>query len=207
VNEDGVTLRAEGLGRRVRVVVGVADQAHLDQLSAEVLDPVDLLGRRYLGHEDRRPDTERLAGERDALRVVAGAGADNPALTLLRRHRVDPVVGAADLEGADLLEILPLDQDVGGVALGEPVGTLQRRPEDDRGKTNRGILYRLLEIDGDHLREDHSKGVQRAGWTNGRPSRPPTRQRLSGRRSDGRCGRRPCAGESLFPAGGPHEGL
>src|SRR5207302_3541959 len=112
------------------------------------LDPVDLLGRGDLGHEDRRRDPERRTGEGDALGVVARTRTDDSPLPLRRRHGVDPVVGAADLEGSDLGQVLALDENVGPVALGETVRALQGCAEDDRREPNRSLFYRLLKVDG-----------------------------------------------------------
>ena len=83
MHEDGALLLAVLESRQAGVVIRVAEQANLGQLPAEVLHPLDLLGGRDGGHEDRRFDSQLGAGEGDALGVVAGAGADDAALALL----------------------------------------------------------------------------------------------------------------------------
>ncbi len=96
--------------QRVRVGVGerIAVQHHL---GAEGADGGDLhLGRRGR-HDDEGARAELARGERHPLRVVAGAGRDH-APPQDRGGQVDHlVVGAAQLEAEDRLQILALEQD------------------------------------------------------------------------------------------------
>ncbi len=91
-----------------------------------------LLGdRRALGHEHGGVDAEHLRGERDALRVVAGAGGDDAVGPLLRRRAGDPHVGAADLERTGALQVLGLDQHRSAGERGEPPRRLHRGVDRD----------------------------------------------------------------------------
>ena len=58
------------------------------------------------------PQTEMARRERDALRVVAGARRDDAARALGVRQVRDAVVGAAQLEAEDRLQVLALEEDL-----------------------------------------------------------------------------------------------
>ena len=73
---------------------------------------LDLDLRRGLRHDDERADAEVAGRERHALRVVAGAGRDDAARPLGVGQVRDPVVGAAQLEAEDRLQVLALEQDL-----------------------------------------------------------------------------------------------
>lgn len=84
-----------------------------DQLGAETMHGGNLDRVRLLGYADRRLNAEAAGGIGDRLAVVPGRGRDHSALVLLRaelRDQVDPV---PDLEGADRLMVLVLDEDLG----------------------------------------------------------------------------------------------
>ena len=93
----------------VRVGVGVAVAVQHD-LGAEGADGVDLERGRGHRHDDQRPAAELARGERDALGMVAGRGADHAARQLLRREVRHLVVGAAQLEAEHRLRVLALEQ-------------------------------------------------------------------------------------------------
>ena len=92
----------------VGVVEGVAVQDHARVPAA---DRLHLDGRRCARHDDRGPNAEFLGRQGHALGVVAGRGADHPALQRLARKPGHLVVGAAQLEGKDRLQVLALEQD------------------------------------------------------------------------------------------------
>ena len=73
---------------------------------------------------DIKIDAVRRQG--DPLGVVAGGGGDDAARLLLLGQGGDLVVGAAQLEGVDRLQILPLQADVIAEPLGEFLQGLQR---------------------------------------------------------------------------------
>ena len=104
---DELDLRAVGAGRR-----------HLRQ-------------RRGLRHEHRGRGAEQPGGERDALRVVAGAGGDHAAGPLGVGQPRDARVGAADLERAGALQVLALEPDRAADAVGQPARVPQRGVPDD----------------------------------------------------------------------------
>ena len=80
-------------------------------LGAVVPGRRDLRQRGADRHEHRGPHAEQRGGERDALRVVAGAGRDDPGRPLLGRQPRDPHVRAAQLERTGALEVLALEVD------------------------------------------------------------------------------------------------
>ena len=85
---------------------------HLHDPAAEPLDRVELRLRRLLGGDDRCRDAELAGGPRDSLRHVAGADRDDALRRLGRGRAADRIRGAADLEGADRLQVLELEPDL-----------------------------------------------------------------------------------------------
>ena len=69
-------------------------------------------GGRVVRHHHRGLHAEQRSGQRDGLRMVARREGDHAAGTLLRRELRDRVVGAADLEGADALLVLALEEEL-----------------------------------------------------------------------------------------------
>jgi hypothetical protein len=63
-------------------------------------------------HHDHRPAADLGCGQRDALRMITGGRTDHAALELLCREVDDLVVGAAQLEGKNRLQIFALEQQV-----------------------------------------------------------------------------------------------
>ena len=112
----------------VRIVVGVALE---HDRRAERGDGVDLDLRRRHRHHDRRARAEPLRGESDALGVVAGRGGDDALRRVARRQARHLVVGAAELEREDGLEVLALQQQPVAEPLREERRLLQRRLDRD----------------------------------------------------------------------------
>ena len=81
-----------------------------DEPRAEALHRPVLLDAVAVRHDDRRLEPEPRRGERDALPVIAGGRADDPANIRLRAlDLVEIDEPAADLEGADRRVVLVLD--------------------------------------------------------------------------------------------------
>ncbi len=108
---------------RLRVLVGVAGQ---DDVGAEVADRLDLDLRRRLRHDDERAQAEVSGGERHALRVVAGARGNHAGGPLRLRQVRNAVIGAAQLEAEDRLQVFPLEADIVAQPLRQPRGALER---------------------------------------------------------------------------------
>ncbi len=95
-----------------RVLVGVVEVVAVQHyVAAEVEHGLDLDVRRGLRHHDHRGDAPALRGQRDALRVVARRRADHAALRRLIVEVRDLVVGPAQLEREDRLQVLALEED------------------------------------------------------------------------------------------------
>ncbi|MET3961492.1 hypothetical protein ABIE44_001426 [Marmoricola sp. OAE513] len=122
------------------VLVGVADDDHLDHGPADREDPLALLARGRTGHEDPTAGAEPVARESDSLRVVAGAGAHDTSFADLGVELHDEVVGAADLVGAHHLKVLALEPHLMTGGLGQPRAELQRGTCDDVGEPRSGGL-------------------------------------------------------------------
>ena len=115
-------LEIERVGVRVRVRI-----AEQHDLGAACAHGFDLHLRRGHRHHDHRPAPQLLRSERHALRVVAGRRGDHAALQLLARQPRHLVVGAAQLEALDGLQVLALQQDAIAEALGQARRLLERR--------------------------------------------------------------------------------
>ena len=139
-NQGGAGLlgvRDRGVGG---LVVGVADDHHLDCLATDHGDPVALLARRVPRQVDHTLDAEGGTGVGHALAVVAGTGADHPARLLDRVELGDHVVGASHLVGADDLQVFAFEPDVPGDPLREPLVAFQRRTDDHPGQASGRVL-------------------------------------------------------------------
>jgi hypothetical protein len=107
-------------------------EGDLDHLPAEPADRLDLGLRGRVRKDDRATDAELAGPPGDALRHVAGARGPDALLELLGRGEQERVPRSAQLEGADRLEVLELEVD-----LGRPVGELEsneRRADDRAGE-------------------------------------------------------------------------
>ena len=100
-------LGAKRLGMAGGLVEGVADD---HGFAAARPHARDLDAGRRARHDDDRRDAEPLAREGDALRVVAGRGRDDAARQRFARQARHLVIGAADLEREDRLEVFALEQ-------------------------------------------------------------------------------------------------
>ena len=121
--DEGQTLLGfELAGMAVGLVEALAMQ---HDAPAEAAHRLNLDVRRGARHHDGRLDAELLCRQRHALRMIAGGGADHAALGLDRGETRDLVVGAAQLEREDGLQILVLEER----AAAEPGGQARQRIE------------------------------------------------------------------------------
>ncbi len=126
---------------------GVETVAMQHDVAAQRADGGDLDARRGGRHDDGggRVATRRRQGH--ALRVIAGRGADDPSRQFAFGHAGDLVVGAADLEREDGLQVLALQED----------GPLQPRRQATQG-IERGLLRHVIDAGG----QDAADGVLHA---------------------------------------------
>jgi hypothetical protein len=109
VDEEALDARVAPLLERLPPAV----ERHLHVGAAEALDGRELRLGRMIGDDHGEGDAQLARRPADALRHVAGArrqDAGGEAVARRLRHRV---VGAPDLEGADRLEVLELEVDLG----------------------------------------------------------------------------------------------
>jgi hypothetical protein len=92
---------------RIGVVVRLARQHHFTAKGSHRLH-LDLRRRRR--HDDHRPTAELGRRQRHALRMIAGRRTDHATLQLFGREMNDLVVGAAQLEGKNRLQVFALEQ-------------------------------------------------------------------------------------------------
>ena len=97
------------------------------------LHPAALDRRRVRGHDDHGGGPEQSRRARDSLGVVPRRVRHHAACPLARRERGDGVVRAADLERADGLQRLGLQQDSRGTP-GDRPERHQRRPQRHAGE-------------------------------------------------------------------------
>ncbi len=115
-----------------RVLIGVVEIVTVQRhLAAEVEHRLHLDRRRRLRHHDDRRDAAAARRERDALCVVAGGRADHAAPGDGVGEVGDLVVGAAQLEREDRLQVLALEQDAVAEAPRQPRGRLEGRLDGD----------------------------------------------------------------------------
>ena len=79
-----------------------------DDAPAQAFDGADFGGGRGIGRDDGGGHADAARAERDALRHVAGGRSQHAAIEEMPRSPRHDVGGAADLEGADRLEVLEL---------------------------------------------------------------------------------------------------
>ena len=119
-------LHFERMGVGIRV--GVAVQHHLRAARQHRIDLDLRCGHR---HHDDRAATEPAGGQCHALRMVAGRGGDHAGGKLLRRQMRHLVVGTAQLEGEDRLQVFALEHHRAADSGGQGLGALQRGFEGD----------------------------------------------------------------------------
>jgi hypothetical protein len=141
-----VTRNQVGSVRR-RVVVGVAVQHHP---RAQGAHGIDLDARRIAAHHDGGPESELARRQGDTLRVIPGRRGDDAAGTLGLGQLRDLVIGAANLEREDRLQVLALEQHRAAAAPRQARRRLQWRLDRDivdaRGQD---FLDVALQHDGD----------------------------------------------------------
>ena len=71
-------------GETIGGIERIPDQFDMDPGAAQAAHALDFLARRVLGHVDMPFDLQTPAGKGDALRVIAGAGADHALRSLVR---------------------------------------------------------------------------------------------------------------------------
>jgi hypothetical protein len=108
VHEDEAAPSADALRLLVRVRISVAVELHF---GAACLHGVDLDARRRHWHHDHGPAAQALRRERHALRMVAGARRDHATAQARLGQPGHLVVGAAQLEREDRLQVLALDEE------------------------------------------------------------------------------------------------
>src|SRR5690606_10021748 len=129
-------LGGDGLGAGLPLGGGGALEHDLGAQAAGALD-LDVRGGD--GHDDDGGDLEEPRGEGDGLCVVAGGKGDDAGPALLLGQARDHGVGAPQLEGADALEVLALEADLGAGLVRQPVGREERGPDGDAvERTRRG---------------------------------------------------------------------
>ena len=115
VVEGGDVGQALGLGQAGGLSLGRVEVVPVEaDLATQGANGVDLDRGGDGGHDDDGAHPQQGGGAGHALGVVAGRGGDDAALALGRAQGAHGVVGAADLERVDGLEVLALDLD--GVA-------------------------------------------------------------------------------------------
>ena len=91
------------------VVIDSGDQDHLGTVAPCRFHLQDGCALR---HADDGLDSQASGRQGDALGVVAGAAGDDAAAGLFRGQVADLVIGSADLEGAGLLKVLRLNEQI-----------------------------------------------------------------------------------------------
>ena len=119
------------LGQCVCAVERAIHDDLLNPLPANRRDTATLLTRRVRGQVNRAAHAQVSAGVGQALRVVAGRGAHDTAFALGGGQERHACVGAAHLEGAALLLVLTLEQNIHAGLGGQTLGTIQVRANGD----------------------------------------------------------------------------
>jgi hypothetical protein len=102
-----------------------------DDLATEIEHRLHLDGGSRLRHHDHRRDAAATRSERHALRMVAGRGADHAPFGHGLGEVDDLVVGAAQLEREDRLQVLALEEDAIAEAPRQARSTLERGLDGD----------------------------------------------------------------------------
>jgi len=91
-------------------------------------------------NDDRGADARQRGRVRERLPMISGGSGDDAARGFFAGKRDDAIVSAANLEGAGLLKIFGLDEDLGFEHAGERFAADHWRRLDDRSKTAAGKL-------------------------------------------------------------------
>ena len=129
VDEDRAGLLGQLPGLRQRILHGGAVQHDVSAVGPGRCDFGQRCGNR---HHDGRLRAESGRSQRDALRVIAGAGSDNATGPLSLAQPLDSQVSAANLERPAALEVLALDVNRTADQRGERARLQKRRLPDDR---------------------------------------------------------------------------
>jgi hypothetical protein len=139
-----------------RLFVGVVPDGSLkDDLGAVASGRGHLRGGGVLRHADHRPDAEHRGGERHALGVVSGRGADDAAIPLLLGEARELHERPANLVRPRALEELGLQAHVEAGFLAQEARAEQRRPVDVGPDVLKGGLRVRRDRDA-HLGEAYS---------------------------------------------------
>ena len=117
VDEDCVRFFSEVVGSRDGVVEGHSDKPEVQPLATVVSGAVNFEFRGNFGHEDGPLDLELIAAVGYALGVVACAGCHHSSGLLFFSQVKESGAGASQLETSDVLQILPLDEDISLILL------------------------------------------------------------------------------------------
>ena len=114
--------------KRQRVLIGlIVIIAVKHRFATQIDHRLHLDLRSGQRHDDGGRNTAPLGRKRHALCVIACRGADHAALGRGFRQMRNLVVGAANLEGEDRLQIFALEEHCVAEAATQPRGRLQRR--------------------------------------------------------------------------------
>ena len=123
MDEEATAFRGKLMGVQAGLVKAVAMQ---DDVSTMITHRPNLDLGRGLRHHNDGVDALLLGAEGDALRMISGGGSDHAGIPLLGRQASKFVDRAANLEGKDGLQILPLDVDLVSKGLAEKVHMVDR---------------------------------------------------------------------------------
>ena len=176
----GAARRARSLlGQRVRAIERAIHDDLLDPLASDRRDATTLLARRIRGKIDRAAHTQVSAGVGQALRVVTGRRTHDASFALGGGQERHARVGTAHLEGAALLLVLTLEQNIDAGLGGQTLGTLQVRANGNPLQ-GRGSLTDILRLG--HVRTSgHGNSFQYPSKCSSghRPQVPPNRMTQS----------------------------
>jgi hypothetical protein len=126
-------------------ILAVAVEKH--DLGAVAAGRLQFARRGVLGHKDDGGGFVQAGGERECLGVVAAADGGHSAFSLVGRQRRDRVVGAAELERADALEVFGFEECGRSCCLVDRAGGDGWRPVRDAFQSPCGLLD---VVEGDH---------------------------------------------------------
>jgi hypothetical protein len=135
----------------VGIGIGLAVQHHFHALAAAAPHGFDFQQRRGGGHDDECPAAKLGRRQGNALRMVAGRGANDAALQLRVAQIRHLVVSAAHLEAKDVLHVLALE-----------VNLVANSLRENRRQFERGFMGHVVDAGGqDFLQVVDSHSLQR----------------------------------------------